>query len=185
MAKKVLIVLADGFEEIEAVTPIDVLRRAGLEVTTAGVGKRKITGAHGIPIEADTEIDRYDGTPDAVVLPGGQPGADNLSKSEGVKRLLARVNGKKNLIGAICASPAVVLAPQGYLDGRKATCYPGFEGRFGSKISFSSDRVVADGNVITSRGPGSAFEFALELVERLVSPAKAAALSEVMLAAAR
>lgn len=185
MAKKVLVVLADGFEEIEAITPIDVLRRAGLEVTTAGVGKQRITGAHGIAVEADVVLEKYDGVPDAIVLPGGQPGADNLAKSEALKKLLKRVNEKQNLIGAICAAPAVVLAPQGYLDGRSATCYPGFEGRLGPKTSFKLDRVVSDGNVVTSRGPGSAFEFALELVKRLAGPEKAESVSKAMLAAAR
>lgn len=185
MAKSVVIVLADGFEEIEAVTPIDILRRAGLLVTTAGVGGQKITGAHGLVVEADTTVEKYDGTPDAVVLPGGQPGSDNLAKSDALKKLLKRVSEKQNLIAAICAAPSVVLAPQGYLDGRRATCYPGFEGRMGPKISFTTERVVSDGNIVTSRGPGSAFEFALALAERLAGPGKADFLSEAMLAAKR
>ena len=181
MSKQVLIVLAEGFEEIEAVTPADVLRRAGCEVTLAGAGKKSVTGAHGIRFEADVVLEDFRGLPDLVVLPGGMPGAENLRKSAALGRLLEAMKKEGRLIGAICASPAVVLAPGGYLDGRKATCFPGFEGRLGAKITFLPDRVVSDGPFVTSRGPGSALEFSLELVERLVGAAKAAELSQGML----
>lgn len=181
MKKTVLVVLADGFEEIEAITPIDVLRRAGLEVLVAGVGKRQIEGAHGIKVEADIELEKYTGTPDAVVLPGGLPGADNLKKSRAVSELLARMKKADKIIGAICAAPARVLVPSGMLDGKKATCYPGFEGEFTSKTTFMPDRVVRDGQVITSRGPGSALEFSLELVRNLVDERTASKLSEGLL----
>ena len=180
MKKTVLIVLADGFEEIEAITPIDVLRRAGLEVIVAGVGKREITGAHEITVETDLMIEQYQGNPDAIVLPGGMPGAENLQKSEAVKDMLQKMKRSGKLIAAICASPAVVLAPNGILDGKKATCFPGYENELGPKIKFSSDRVVVDGLVVTSRGPGTAMEFSLELVSQLVSPEKAEQLAQKM-----
>ncbi|PIU39866.1 MAG: DJ-1 family protein, partial [Candidatus Omnitrophica bacterium CG07_land_8_20_14_0_80_50_8] len=127
MKKTALIVLADGFEEIEAVTPIDVLRRAGIEVIVAGVGKREVTGAHDITVETDLMLEQYQGIPDAVVLPGGMPGAANLNQSEALKDLLQKMKRAGKIIAAICASPAVVLAPNGILEGKKATCYPGFE----------------------------------------------------------
>ena len=180
MKKTVLIVLADGFEEIEAITPIDVLRRAGLEVVVAGVGKREITGAHDITVETDLMLEQYQGTPDAVVLPGGMPGAENLSLSEALKDILQKTKKSGKLIGAICASPAVVLAPSGFLDGKKATCYPGFENDLGPKVKFLPDRVVVDGHVTTSRGPGTAMEFSLELVRQLVSAEKAEQLAQKM-----
>ncbi len=180
MKKTVLIVLADGFEEIEAVTPIDVLRRAGLEVIVAGVGKREITGAHNITVETDLMIEQYQGSPDAVVLPGGMPGAENLSQSEALKDLLQKMRKPGKLIGAICASPAVVLAPTGILDGKKATCFPGFDNDLGPKVKFVTDRVVTDGQVVTSRGPGTAMEFSLELVSQLVSAEKAEQLAQKM-----
>jgi 4-methyl-5(b-hydroxyethyl)-thiazole monophosphate biosynthesis len=182
MKKTVLIVLADGFEEIEAITPIDVLRRAGLEVVVAGVGKREITGAHGITVETNVMLEQYQESPDAIVLPGGMPGAANLKESEALQDILQKMKKGGKLIGAICASPAVVLSPAGILDGKKATCYPGFESDFGSKVIFSQDRVVRDGQVTTSKGPGTALEFALELVSQLVSPDAAKKLSQTMVA---
>ena len=182
MSKSVLVVLADGFEEIEAITPIDVLRRAGLQVKTAGVGKREIAGAHGIQVTADLVLEEYADIPDALVLPGGMPGAENLKRSRALSSLLSKMKEKNNLVGAICASPARVLAPGGFLDGKKATCYPGFEKEFGPSVRFVEDRVVCDGRVVTSRGPGSALEFALELVTQLVGAETSRKLSETMIA---
>ncbi len=180
MKKTVLVVLADGFEEIEAVTPMDVLRRAGLEVIVAGVGKREVAGAHQITVETDLMIEQYQELPDAIVLPGGMPGAENLSKSEALKDLLQKMKRSGKLIAAICAAPAVVLAPNGLLDGKRATCYPGYENELGPKVKFTADRVVVDGQVTTSRGPGTAIEFSLELVSQLVSAEKAAQLAQKM-----
>lgn len=182
MGQSVLIVLADGFEEIEAITPIDVLRRAGLEVVVAGVGGRMVKGSHGITVEADTTIEEVDELPDAIVLPGGMPGAENLSKSTSLRNLLERMEADGRQIAAICAAPAVALAPTGILDGRRATCYPGFERRFSDAITFVAERVIADGNIITSRGPGTALEFALALAEALAGPERAQELRERMLA---
>ena len=181
MTKSVLVLLADGFEEIEAVTAIDVLRRAGLKVLTVGVGKKEITGAHNIHVMADVELENTSEIPDAVVLPGGMPGAANLKKSPAVTQLLQKMKNSGKLIAAICASPAVVLSPQGILDGKKATCYPGFENDFSAKVKVSQDRVVRDGLVTTSRGPGSALEFSIELVSQLVDKDTSQKLAKGML----
>ncbi len=180
--KKVLVILAEGFEEIEAITPIDVLKRAGLEVTLAGVSSKTVSGAHGIKFQTDILLDDYKGLPDAVILPGGLPGAKNLAESPKVVELVKKMNHEKKIIGAICAAPALVLAPSGILNGRKATCYPGFEKNFSSEVSFSLERVIVDGHVITSRGPGSALEFALQLVEILAGKETAKSLSQGLLA---
>ena len=178
--KKVLLFLAKGFEEVEAVTPIDFLRRAGIEVTTIGIGGRMIDGAHGISIEADTVLPELEGVEayDGLVFPGGMPGAENIAADERVLKLVNLFHGKGKLIAAICASPAVVLAGTGVLNGRQATCYPGFENKFGSEISFSSERVVRDGNIITSRGPGTAAEFAVELIRYLADEETAIKIKE-------
>ena len=184
MPKKVVIVLADGFEEIEAVTPIDVLRRAGLDVLVAGVDGRRVTGSHGITVEADCTLESIAELPDAIVLPGGLPGAENLAKSDVLHNILERMHGEGRLIGAICAAPAVTLAPTGILDERSATCYPGFEDRFGDAVVFSAGRVVSDGHLVTSRGPGTALEFSLALAERLAGEETAAGLHDGMLARA-
>ena len=181
MAKKVLVILADGFEEIEAITQIDVLRRAGLDVKVAGLSAKTISGAHGVRVETDVLLDEYRDTPDAVILPGGMPGSQNLAESKKVSELIKHVNSAKKLIGAICAAPALAVAPTGILDKKKATCYPGFEKNFSSSVTFSEERVVVDGNVVTSRGPGSALEFALALVQELVGKEKAETLKEALL----
>ncbi|MBI3999896.1 MAG: DJ-1/PfpI family protein [Candidatus Omnitrophica bacterium] len=181
MVKKVLVILAEGFEEIEAITPIDVLRRAGVEVTLAGLGSQIVAGAHGVKFQADVALNDYHGLPDAMILPGGMPGAKNLGESKKVAELIKKMNSQNRIVSAICAAPALALAPTGILDGKRATCYPGFEENFSGAITFSTDRVVTDGNIITSRGPGSALEFALELVEKLVGKEKAETLSEGML----
>ncbi len=166
MKKSAVVVLAEGFEEIEAVTPIDFLRRAGCCVTIAGVGGQTIRGAHGIEIQTDTVIGKCEDLYDAIVLPGGMPGSENLAESSETVDLVKVMMKYGRLVAAICAAPAVVLAPNGILDGRKATCYPGFESRFGD-TNFANERVVVDGNIITSRGPGTAAEFSLEIVRYL------------------
>ena len=168
MTKKVLIILAEGFEEIEAATPIDVLRRAGAEVTLAGLDALEISGAHGLIFHADTELNTKSGEDyDAIVLPGGGKGAKNLASSPEVTSLIKDFNEKNKLIAAICASPAVVLAPAGILDGKRATCYPGMQDAFANETAFSEDPVVSDGNIITSRGPGTAAAFSFALLEKM------------------
>src|SRR3989338_3214373 len=144
MSKKVLVILADGFEEIEATAPIDVLRRAGLEVTVAGLKDKVITGAHGLKFQADITLNQCKELPDAVILHGGMPGAQNLGNSKEVLEILKKMNSQNKLIGAICAAPALVLAPSGILEGKKATCYPSFEKNFPSSVRFSEARVVVD-----------------------------------------
>lgn len=183
--KKVLMVVAEGFEEIEAVTPIDTLRRAGLDVTVASVGpSTMVQGSHGVRLETDILLRDYKGLPDAVVMHGGIPGAENLAKSKELSELLAKMKESNRWIAAICAAPALVLAPAGILEGKKATCYPGYEdGLKKGKARLVSDRVVVDGNVITSRGPGSALEFSLEIVRRLVDEAASKSLRSGMLSA--
>ena len=182
MKKTVLIVLADGFEEIEAVTPIDILRRAGMEVVIAGLEKRQVKGARGVEVSADLLLADYKDTPDTVVLPGG-PGAEKLARSVAVRKLILRVQKADKLIAAICAAPALVLPESGVLDGKKATCYPGYEDRLGKSTVFLAERVVTDGKVITSRGPGSAMEFALEIVRHLAGEGAAREVSDKILAA--
>lgn len=182
MKKEVLIILANGFEEIEAITPIDVLRRSDINVTIAGLGAKTITSAHDIPVECDVDLNDCKDIYDAMILPGGMPGAENLAGSMKLKDMIFSMAARKKVIAAICASPAIVLAPMGILDGRKATCYTGMEKGFSSKISFADEDVVQDGNIITSKGPGTALSFALKISENLVGKAKANAIAEQMLA---
>ncbi|MDP8299552.1 MAG: DJ-1/PfpI family protein [Candidatus Tantalella remota] len=181
MSSEALMILAEGFEEVEAVTPLDVLRRAGVIVTVAGVGGKNIAGAHGISISADIVLEEYKGLPDAVILPGGLPGAENLAGSTKVKDILTRMNSEGRLIAAICASPALVLAPAGILDGKKAACYPGMEKTFSTGIHFVSEKVVQDGNIITSKGPATAFAFGVKIAENLVGKDKADMIAQQML----
>ena len=162
----IALLLADGFEEVEAITPADFLRRAGVDVRLVGIGGGVITGGHGIAVTADTTIDEMSETPEAVIIPGGMPGAENVAASKKALELIRNTFDAGRLVAAICAAPAVVLQKAGVLAGRKATCYPGFESRFQGCV-FSADRVVVDGNLITSRGPGTAAEFAVKLVEAL------------------
>lgn len=180
---RAVVLLAEGFEEIEAVTPIDVLRRAGVEVVTAGVPGRRVRGAHGLVVEADVAVAEAPADPDLLVLPGGMPGAENLARSPQVRELIARAQQSGKRLAAICAAPAVALAPTGVLAGHRATCYPGFEQRFSPDVRRSEERVVVDGPLVTSRGPGTALEFSLALVEQLVGAAKAAELRQKMLVA--
>ena len=181
MSQKVLVPLADGAEELEAVTIIDVLRRAGARVTVAGIGSREITGAHGIKFTADTPIsDCLHETFDLIALPGGMPGAEHLRDSKELTQLLKAQTSAGRKVAAICAAPAVALAAHGLL-GKKATCYPGFEGKLGDGV-FSPERVVVDGSCITSKGPGTALEFALTLAALLFGQEKADEVAKGMLA---
>ncbi len=181
MAKTAVVVLAEGFEEIEAVAPIDVLRRAGVRVTIAGLCAKNVKSSRGVWVQADQLFEEIKDLPDAVILPGGLPGATNLAGSAGLAAFLKKMNGAGKLIAAICAAPAAVLAPLGILDGKKATCYPGCETDFSSKTIHSKESVVKDGNLVTSRGPGTALEFALEIVRELAGAEMAGTLREKML----
>ncbi len=168
MDKTVLVPVADGTEELEAVAIIDELRRAGAPVTVASVtGVRQITASRGVVIVADALIKECINMEfDLVVLPGGIPGAEHLRDSAELISILRHQGDKARLYGAICASPAVVLEHHGLLAGHQATCHPGFVDQLKIKDRIN-DRVVVDGNCLTSRGPGTAVEFALALVERL------------------
>jgi len=176
---KVLVLLADGFEELEAVTIIDVLRRAEVEVTVVGLGEGPARGLHGIPIVPERHMDpmRIEGY-DALVLPGGMPGSANLRDDKRVLALLKRFNKDGKLLGAICAAP-IALEAAGVLAGRRATSFPGLEL---PSAEYVEERVVTDGQLITSRGAGTAMEFALALVERLVGADQARQLADRMLA---
>lgn len=168
MEKTVLVPVADGTEELEAVAIIDILRRAGAAVTVASVsGNRQITASRGVVIVADALIEECaDQDYDLVVLPGGIPGAEHLRDSATLTGMLKRQRAREGLYGAICASPAVVLEHHGLLEGRRATCHPGFANGLTDKTRVD-EPVVADANCITSRGAGTAVVFALSLVERI------------------
>lgn len=156
--------LAEGFEEIEAITTVDVMRRAGMDVKTVSItSERSVVGAHGVPVTADITFKEadFEGS-EWLILPGGMPGATNLHAFEALGDLLKVHKGK---IAAICASPAVVLAPLGILNGREATCYPGFEKeciKHGAKMR--DVPVMALGNLITANGPSSSLRFGLAIV---------------------
>ena len=161
----IYVFLANGFEEIEAIATIDVLRRAELGVITVGVGSKQITGAHGITVTADkqtADLVTFSDV-DAVVLPGGMPGTLNLEKDKVVRKFIefAECNGR--LIAAICAAPSI-LGHMGLLEGKKATCFPGFEEQL-IGAEFVNDSVVRDGNLITAKGAGVAIDFGLEIVK--------------------
>lgn len=166
---RVLVPLPEGFEEIEAVTVVDLLRRAGVEVRTASLAGRQVTGSHGIRIEADITIDAVDAADyDMIVLPGGMPGADHLKNDARVVSLLQRFASAGRYTAAICAAPGV-LAHAGLLEGRTATSFPGFlRPDSAPGLQLTDAPVVVDGTVITSRGPGTAIEFSLALIELLV-----------------
>lgn len=179
LKKNVLVPIANGVEEIEAVTIIDVLRRAGLEVRVSSIEEREITGANGIKIVADSDfIDEVLGDYDAIVLPGGTEGAQRFLAFVALNDALKRFLKAGNLVGAICASPAVVLAGLGLLDGKKATAYPSFKHMIKNYVD---ERVVVDGNIITSQGPGTALAFALKIAEILVGEKQASAVRAGML----
>ena len=168
---KVLVLLAQGCEEIEAVTIIDILRRAGIEVTSAGLDDLPVLGSHGVMLLADTTLDLAQHQEfDMIVLPGGQPGTDNLKADKRLTALLRQMAQQGKYVAAICAAPSV-LAAAGLLDGRKATCYPTCLDGF-PQVHLQTAAVVEDGKLITSRGPGTAMDFALALVERLAGHAK-------------
>jgi len=178
--EKILIPLADGCEEIEAISNIDILRRAGLEVETASLGDLAVSGGHDIIIKADKRIDEVDSKELAgIVLPGGMPGATNLRDDERVISLIQELAKREGLIAAICAAP-IVLEEAGVIEDRVATSYPGFEQEMES-CNYLQDRVVVDANIITGRGPGVAVEFALKLVEYLVGNEKVEELKAEML----
>ena len=172
--------LAQGFEETEAIAPIDLLRRAGIDVRTVGVGAKTVAGSHGIPVVCDLTEDEItlNAALEGVILPGGMPGTLNLEKSAAVQSALDYCAANGRLLCAICAAPSV-LGHKGYLKGKEAIAFPGFEKELaGARISSRS--VVTDGSVITAKGAGVAVEFGLAVVAALKCAAAAAAIGEAI-----
>ena len=170
---KVCVFTADGFEEIEGLTVVDLLRRAGAEVLMVSVGEGlTVRGSHDIELKADVLFEEAEyGDADILVLPGGMPGTLNLRNHEKLCALLKEFAAKDKKIAAICAAP-MILGELGILKGKRATCYPGFEEKlFGAEVC--TERVVRDGNLTTSRGLGTAISFALELISQLYGEEKA------------
>jgi 4-methyl-5(b-hydroxyethyl)-thiazole monophosphate biosynthesis len=177
---RVVIILANGFEEVEAVSLIDVLRRAGIDTVVAGLHDGHVTSARQVKIIPDTVIDTVKTDDfDMIVLPGGQPGTDNLNADPRVKELIRSFSQKGKLTGAICAAP-IVLGSAGVLQGKHATSYPSYKNNLGGAL-YEETSVVTDGNVLTSRGAGTALTFGLAIVERLISKEKAQKIKDAML----
>ena len=178
-----LVFLATGFEEIETVTIVDVLRRAGVTVTVAGLTPNAVEGAHAMKIAPDKSIDDIDVNDfDAIVVPGGNPGYKNLRKDQRVIDMIKKAFDSNKIVSAICAAPAV-LSDAGVLEGKTCTIYPGMENELekgGGKPK--QDMVVEDGNLITSRGPATALPFALKLAEKLAGKEAAEAVSKKTMA---
>jgi 4-methyl-5(b-hydroxyethyl)-thiazole monophosphate biosynthesis len=167
----VLVPLAQGCEEIEAITVIDILRRAGITVVSAGLNTHPVRASRGTMLIPDTTLEAALETSfDMVVLPGGQPGSNNLKADERILTLLKHMSQNNKFVAAICAAPSV-LATAGLLDGKRATSFPGALDAF-PRIQQQPGAVIVDGNIITSRGPGTAMDFALTLVELLAGSAK-------------
>ena len=181
--KKVYVFLADGFEDVEALIPIDVWRRGGVDVTTVSISDFPlVNSAHGVNIEADIMFEQgeFDDA-DLIFLPGGMPGASNLFAHKGVCKAVVDQFAAGKKVAAICASPAVVLAPLGILEGKRATCYPGFESVLAeNNATYTGDLFTVDGNVTTGEGPAAAFPFAYELLAQLVNKQTADQIAEGM-----
>lgn len=179
--KKAIVLLAKGFEEVEALTVVDVLRRGGVHCITCSInGEEEVLGSHSIHVKANsllekTDVDKYD----ALVIPGGMPGSANLRDSEEVINLVKKFNNENKLIAAICAGP-IVLGKADILTEKKATCYPGFENELGTEL-YCEEIVVQDKNIITSRGPATAIYFAFKILENLASEETVKNLKEAML----
>ena len=186
MKRSALVLLAEGFEEVEAVTPIDYLRRAGIEVTVASVdGNLLVKGARGIVVNADFTL--YDlvnqqgsAAYDAIIIPGGMPGAANIAASPEAKALIMEMAAAGKRICAICAAPAVVLSPLGILSGKKFTCYPDMEGKVQGG-HWTDQRVVTDGNIITSRAAGTAGEFSIAIIAQLLGETEGDRIAQAVL----
>ena len=172
----VYVFLANGFEEIEALAPVDILRRADVEIKTVGIGSNIIRGAHGIPVitDLDSKEIKLDNNLEMIILPGGMPGTVNLEENENVQKAIDFCTENNKYISAICAAPSI-LGHKGILDGKTATCFPGFENELG-KACYSSELVINDEKITTAKGAGAAIKFGLKLVEILVSKDKSESL---------
>jgi len=183
---RALVPIATGFEEVEAVAIVDVLRRGGVDVVLAGVGTTEaVEGAHGIRVGVDVALQDVSGEHfDVVVLPGGEPGVTNLLQSATVQETVSRQLDAGRVLAAICAAPRI-LAARGALSGRRATSHPSVAGELrAGGADYDTRRVVRDGSILTSRGPGTALEFALELLAMLGHADDAARLRDAMQVAA-
>jgi 4-methyl-5(b-hydroxyethyl)-thiazole monophosphate biosynthesis len=181
MKERILVPLAEGFEEIEAATIVDVLRRAELDVLLAGLEPGPVTGAHGLCFDTDCSLDEVD--PDTlgmIVLPGGMPGTTHLLEDRRVLELIRALDRAQKRIAAICAAP-IVLAAAGVLRDGPATSYPAFQDRLGGARVEAGQRVVRAGRILTSQGPGTALEFALSIVAELCGEARSQELAAAML----
>ena len=166
MTKVAKIFLAEGFEETEALVPYDILRRGGVDVSLVSVsGSENVQGAHGVPIGAHEALTEAAAEADLLMLPGGTPGTFNLGASETLCGIIAKAAKSGKVIAAICAAPSVI-GKMGLLNGRKATCYPGFEDKL-TGARCVGENVVKDGNFITGIGPGASFEFGFALLAEL------------------
>ncbi len=174
----IIVIFAPGFEEIEALTVVDVLRRAGQKVVCVGVGECQITGAHNITVICDCEIEQLSPNPklDAVVLPGGMPGTTNLENSNQVKAFIKYAYDNNLYICAICAAPSI-LGHMGLLSGRRAVCYPGFEKEMKGAISVN-ENVCRDGTLITAKGMGCSIDFSIEIARLFIGDQQAIKLRE-------
>ncbi len=178
---KVYAMIADGTEEVECLAVVDVLRRAGIDTPIVSVGGNQITGSHGIKITADLTANNAEFTScDMIFLPGGMPGATNLASCASLMRGIADALNSGKRVAAICASPAVVLGENGFLRGKKAICYPGFENGLNGAEVMRGARVVTDGNITTARGPGCSLELGLELAALLAGKSKAEQIKAAM-----
>lgn len=176
----IYVFFADGFEEIEAFTSVDVLKRAGLDVEMVSVtGKEVVMGAHRIPVVCDSLFENCDfSKANLLLLPGGMSGATTLDQHQGLKNLICGFVDQNKPVAAICAAP-MVLGKMGLLKGKRVTCYPGFE-QYLEGAERTGEQVVVDGNIITGRGPGAAMDFALAIVSILLGNQKVAELEEAM-----
>lgn len=173
----ICVFLAEGFEEIEALTPVDFLRRCELPVKMVGVGAPVITGSHGIAVVCDLTAEELNlDEVEAVILPGGMPGTLNLEKSEVVQAAVRQCASNGKIVAAICAAPSV-LGHMGLLQGKKAVCFPGFEDQL-LGAEYTDAPVVQDGNILTSKGAGTASQFAFALAEAFCSKERAKSLRE-------
>ncbi|MHC1748867.1 MAG: DJ-1 family glyoxalase III [Cellulosilyticaceae bacterium] len=178
---KAIIYFAEGYEEVEAIATVDVLRRAKIEVIMVGIDGKIIESSRGIKINMDMEIEQvtYEDV-DLLVIPGGMPGVSNLEKNEKVKKSLENFNEEGKLIGAICAAPSL-LGKLGILKGKKATCYPGFE-MYLKDAEYCDEKVVVDANIITAKGAGVSLDFAYSIVEIMKGKELAKELRKAMIA---
>lgn len=175
---KVAVLLAEGFETIEALTTVDILRRAGVECHTFAIKNQEVTTSHHITLKADKVFNEEIKDYDVVVLPGGMPGAVNLRDDERVINLLKEFNSKNKIIAAICAGP-ISLGKAGISEGKNVTCYPGFEEQLGN-CNYQKELVVIDRNIITGRGPAAAISFAFEILKQ-IAPEKVDEIKKAML----